>query len=138
MKDSVHTSKIDSWLIGVFAVSGLMAGGACLPVLRTESWPALVVVLVTLAFALGLPSWLIVSTRYTLTDEELRIRSGPFRWTIALRSIRRVTPTRNPLSSPALSLDRLRIDYDGRSIMISPLYRGRFVDELKERGVRLE
>jgi hypothetical protein len=39
----------------------------------------------------------------------------------AVLDITAITPTSNPLSSPALSLDRLRIDYGkGRSVMISP------------------
>jgi hypothetical protein len=42
------------------------------------------------------------------------------------------------LSSPALSLDRLKIDYsDARSIMISPEDRERFLADLKSRGVKM-
>jgi hypothetical protein len=45
-----------------------------------------------------------------------------------------VVPTRNPLSSPALSLDRLRIEYgQGRAIMISPADKGPFLRALEER-----
>ena len=51
----------------------------------------------------------------------LRIVAGPFRWKILLDEITSVEETRNPLSSPALSLDRLKICYgNGRHIMISP------------------
>ena len=46
-----------------------------------------------------------------ITDTDLVVRSGPFHWTIPLRSVRSVVPTRNPLSSPAVSLDRLRIEH---------------------------
>lgn len=82
----------------------------------------------------GFPLWLLVSTRYTLTDDVLKIRCGPFGWQIALQDIRNVTPTRNPLSSPALSLDRLQIDYGrGKTIMISPKDSGEFLAELWRR-----
>jgi hypothetical protein len=75
-----------------------------------------------------------LSTRYTLTESELRIVSGPFRWRIPLQEIRSVTPTRNPLSSPALSLDRLRIEYgNGNWIMVSPRDKERFLKELQTR-----
>jgi hypothetical protein len=62
-----------------------------------------------------------VATRYTLDSKLLIAQSGPFKWRVPISDITSITPTNNPLSSPALSLDRLRIDY-GRSetIMISP------------------
>jgi hypothetical protein len=56
-----------------------------------------------------------------------------------MRDIRTVTPTRNPLSSPALSLDRLRIDYGrGRRIMVSPRDPGAFLRELRRRGAPID
>jgi membrane protein YdbS with pleckstrin-like domain len=137
MKEKTYRSKIDTWLLGVFAVSALMAVGACLPALRNEGLAVLFVAVPTLAVGLGLPSWLIASTSYTLTDDELLVRSGPFRWVVPFQKITSVTLTRNPLSSPALSLDRLRIEYAGRWIMISPHDRGAFVEELRERGVKI-
>jgi hypothetical protein len=42
--------------------------------------------------------------------DALVIRFGLMKSRLSYASIRRVTPTRNPLSSPALSLDRLHID----------------------------
>ncbi len=78
--------------------------------------------------------WLLAGTRYTLTDSDLRVRCGPFRWRVALAEILSVTPTRNPLSSPAPSLDRLCIEYgSGKSIMISPKDKEAFLDELELR-----
>ena len=72
-----------------------------------------------------------------LTEHDLLVRSGPFRWRVPLGQIHSVTPTRNPLSSPALSLDRLRIEYgDGKWILISPRERERFLEALEARGVR--
>ena len=69
-----------------------------------------------------LPVWVFVDTRYVIGEGMLLIRSGPFRWRIPLNQIRQIVPARNALSSPALSLDRLRIEYDaGRSRMVSPL-----------------
>jgi hypothetical protein len=56
------------------------------------------------------PLWILGSTSYTLTSSHLLVRSGPFRWLIPLDSIQSIMPTRDPLSSPALSIDRLRIE----------------------------
>jgi hypothetical protein len=78
--------------------------------------------------------WVLATTDYTVTGHELRVRSGPFRWRIRIDDIRGVAPTRSPLSSPALSLDRLRIDYGtGNAIMISPRDRDAFLRTLAER-----
>lgn len=81
-----------------------------------------------------MPLWVLTSTRYTLTATDLHVASGPFRWSVPLRDVRAVTPTRNPLSSPALSLDRLRIDYGRRRwLMISPIDKEGLVRELEAR-----
>jgi hypothetical protein len=62
------------------------------------------------------------------------VRSGPFRWTIALDDIHAVTPSRDLRSGPALSLDRLRIEYGpGREILISPRDQSGFLHDLEHR-----
>jgi hypothetical protein len=72
--------------------------------------------------------WLLRATSYTFDHTDLKVRCGPFAWRVPLREIRAVTATRNPLSSPALLLDRLRIDFArGSSIMISPLDKEAFM-----------
>lgn len=86
----------------------------------------------------GVPVWLGVSTRYILSDRELLIRAGPLRWRVPLQEINVIEPTRNPLSSPALSFDRLRIDYArGRSVMISPRNKDAFLRDIEARRAAL-
>ena len=46
------------------------------------------------------------------------IRSAFLRWRIPIGDIESITPTRNPLSSPALSLDRLEIRHRADSRII--------------------
>jgi hypothetical protein len=93
-------------------------------------WIAIAVTLIEVLF----PGWVFVSTKYNLTDEELLVRSGPFRWHIPLVSITSIDRTRNPLSGPALSLDRLAVSYgDGRCILISPRELDEFLAEIKTR-----
>ncbi len=84
--------------------------------------------------------WVLYSTDYRLTDEKLRVHSGPFSWTIDLDSIEELFPTHNPLSSLACSLDRLRIRYRGADfgIMTSPQDKARFLQELATRTPQLE
>ena len=129
---SIHSSKVDTWLILVAALAAGASVGVAVALLREGGVPVVVMVPVMVVLGAGLPLWTLFGTRYELTPGRLRIRCGPFRWTVPLNEIRAVTPTRNPLSSPALSLDRLRIDYGrGSSVMISPRDQARFLAELE-------
>ena len=70
---------------------------------------------------------MLIGTHYTVDGNTLRIACGPFRWQVPVDAIESVEPTRNPLSSPALSLDRLRIQYGKRKIMVSPADKAGFL-----------
>jgi len=75
--------------------------------------------------------------RYGIDDEHLHVRFGVCRQRIPLKDISEVHPTRNPLSSPALSLDRLHVQFgEGvfKAVMISPADRDRFLDELADKA----
>lgn len=79
--------------------------------------------------------WVLQGTWYAILTDRLLIVSACFRWQIPLDQITAISPTRNPLSSPALSLDRLSIQYQSgerrRWVMISPVEQERFLHELK-------
>lgn len=136
MADTVYRSQVDQWLLVVFAVSAAAGVGACVSLLYYGSYLEWMLGAVTLLVGVGLPLWILQSTTYTLTTGFLVIRSGPFHWGVPLRQINKVTPTHNPLSSPALSLDRLRIEYsEVKVIMISPENRRDFLADLRARGV---
>lgn len=112
------SSKIDLWLLLVLLLTIAACLFAAFGSLRTGNFLAAIIVLV---FGAGLPAWLLLSTYYTVTDEALIVRSGPFRWRVELTAISSVQPTNNPGSSPALSLDRLAIHYDnGKRLLVSP------------------
>ncbi|UCE32806.1 MAG: PH domain-containing protein [Burkholderiales bacterium] len=126
-----HRSKVDPWLRLVIVAGALLALAGTVAMAAT---PQPVVRLLAVPIAvLGavLPLWVLLGTTYRLEPQSLEVRCGPFRWHVPIREIQDVRPTRNPLSSPALSLDRLRIEYGERSaIMISPRDRERFLREL--------
>lgn len=84
-------------------------------------------VLGALAFGLAWP------VTYTLAERELIVRFGLARIRIAYGVIDHVSPTNNPLSSPAWSLRRLSVSYGRRRILISPADRGAFLRDLAER-----
>lgn len=132
--EQVYTSKIDTWL-GVVLLGAVAACFIAFIIsLRTGSVPAIIATLPALLIGAGLPIWLMMSTSYTLSNSTLLVKSGPFKWQVPIEQITSITPTSNPLSSPALSLDRLRIDYGrGQSIMISPKDKSQFIQDLETR-----
>jgi hypothetical protein len=130
MHDVAFRSKVDWWLVAVLVISAAVALITVLTVGVAAPLASAAIVLL----GIGLPMWVLLATTYTLTAAHLNVRSGPFTWRIPLNEIRSVAPTRNPLSSPALSLDRLRIEYGhGKAIMISPAAREEFMQELRRR-----
>ncbi|ARD28410.1 PH domain-containing protein [Acinetobacter lactucae] len=82
--------------------------------------------------------WLpIFNTYYVVENNTLIIKSLVFRWKININDITQIEPTHNPLSSPALSLDRLKIYYmkngEVTSVMISPKDKERFFQAINKR-----
>jgi hypothetical protein len=115
-------SKIDWWIAGV------LVGGTAIPLgLILLSQPHNVVALPILGGGLAFSIWLLTSTYYVVMPDALLIRSGPISRRVAATSLRSLEATRNPLSSPALSLDRIEVRYDGGRALISPRDREGFV-----------
>ena len=114
-------SKIDRWLLILLVV-----------VIVFE-------VVVTALLIVALIGSLLIGTHYTVDGNTLRVVSGPFRWKVPIDQIQSVEATRSPLSSPALSLDRLRIRYGtNRQIMVSPADRRGFLRAIGQEQVNGE
>ena len=132
MSTIAFRSKVDVWLAVV--IVGIFPAIATIFVASGSSaafWSQLAMWAIPGVMVLG---WLYWSTTYTLDGSELVVRSSGLTWRVPLRDIRTIAHTHNPLSSPALSLDRLRIEYGPlRSIMVSPADRERFLEELEQR-----
>lgn len=126
-----YKSRIDAWLLVLLASAMAVSLVAAVVTLSVRS-PAAWAIAAFIAFVgCGLPLWILTTTRYSLEHHHLDVRSGPFKWRIPLKDISSVTPTSSPISSPALSLERLRIDYGrGRSLMISPRDKGQFIHDV--------
>jgi hypothetical protein len=133
-------TKRDTWIVALIWGGALLliVGGvaqlssAAPPVVRSIGF------LVLLAAA-GFMLWVLYGTQYRFLEDCLLITSGPFRFRVPLSEIDSVKPSRNPLSSPACSLDRLLIEWGGgrRRIMISPEPRQAFLQALDERCPQL-
>ena len=114
-------SKMDAWLVLIIGVTILVSLVATLA--TAAQGRAVGMMLALLIFLLGcvLPLWTLTTTRYDVSDDAVNVRCGPFTWSIARADITSLQATHNPLSSPALSLDRLKIHYgQGKWIMVSP------------------
>lgn len=132
MAAKTFKSKVDAWLVIVLAVSAVvLIGGLATTLYKRPDPVAVAVMLGSTLFFLLLVGSVLLRTYYRIDGGTLTIVSGPFRRSVAIDQITSVERTRNPLSSPALSLDRLRIRYgDNKSVMISPADRDRFLQAL--------
>ena len=136
----VFKSRVDLWL-GVVVLPLAASPLAIALVNGTDAsrWRETWWVLSILAASAVFVAWVFLGTNYTLAERELLVRAGPLRWHVALDTLQSVRPTRNPLSSPALSLDRLELRYGrGKTLLISPADQPRFLQVLSERAPHVQ
>jgi len=122
-------SKVDRWmqvlLVIIIFGQAFALGSAAMQAGDPLVMTGLVLTMIIVAV---LMVWLLTGTYYTVDRGFIRIASGPFRWKVPIDKITAVEETRSPLSSPALSLDRIRIRYGKwRQIMISPADKAGFL-----------
>jgi len=125
-------SKRDRWLTLILGFSAFIDIGAALIVIGVDMafLPKALTIGVLLASGI-LILWIMRGTRYVIDQGTLTAHCGPFRWRVPLDAIHAIEPTRSPLSSPALSLDRLKISYgEGKVILVSPMEKERFRNAL--------
>ena len=117
-------SKMDWWFLGfIIAMSRLLAQSIMTTYGKGILMQNLLFVVVY-ALTIVILWWPLWSTRYVVDQEQLTIRSLCFKWIIPLTAIQSVSETDNSISSPALSLDRLKIEYlkegQTKTILVSP------------------
>ncbi|WP_336940358.1 PH domain-containing protein [Acinetobacter pittii] len=130
-------SKIDWWLLLIFIV---ITANIVIKIYEANhlyslasNFPHLLIYSLVI-FIIWLP---IFNTYYVVENNTLVIKSLVFRWKINLNDITQIEPTHNPLSSPALSLDRLKIYYMKNekiaTVMISPKNKEAFLQAINKR-----
>lgn len=93
-----------------------------------QSWIGILILLPIILFVVHM----FLTTNYTIESDELTIKCGfLFNKTIDIKTIKKITETNNPLSSPATSLDRLEINY-GKfdTVIISPKRKKEFIENI--------
>ena len=75
--------------------------------------------------------WLWFKTGYTIEPDHIKIQYGPFTKRIKISDIHRMSETKNPFAGPALSMDKIQINYAAfESIQISPRNKNEFTRQL--------
>jgi hypothetical protein len=131
----VYYSKKDSWLVAVYiCITVICSFTSFLLVVNIPNlFVSIIVSAVTAAIGIVFPLWTLINTSYQIKEGLLIIKSGPLQWIVPLDSIQSITPTRDAASSPALSLDRIRITYGhSRSVLVSPEEQEDFLLEIKQ------
>jgi hypothetical protein len=129
-----YRSKKDTWLISVIAASVILTilAGAALILFGEAIWQRSIGIVIMLASLI--PVLLTTPVSYTIDRSSLHIRAGYKHWTIPLQNILAVRPSRDWIASPALSVNRLEIEYkdwEGNSfLLISPERTEHFLNEL--------
>jgi hypothetical protein len=132
-----YRSKVDWWMVPVLCMPPVATIAVCVAVALTGNLSALPWGVASALFVFGIYFGLVFPLRYGLDDTHLIVRFGLCRKLVPLADISEVHPTRNPLSSPALSLDRLHVQYGQgvfKAVLISPAGRDRFLDDLAQRA----
>jgi Bacterial PH domain len=137
-----YPTKVDGWIrwiiLGALGLE-LVAGAALVSAMGWAGAGLAVLSIGTFLGIIRMAAWPVV---YDVTDGEIRVSCGAWGFRVPISGIVRVYPTRNPMSAPAWSLDRLRIDYvdpSGRKrmTMISPPDQTAFLLDLAARDPAL-
>ncbi|MCP4580124.1 MAG: PH domain-containing protein [candidate division Zixibacteria bacterium] len=137
MNNRIYKSKVDLWLALIVIAAGVLVLGGTIQLLLSEGLyhPATLALLLCSIFLVAVIFGLAYPVSYEISQTELIIRSGLTKSSIELSTIESVKPSRDPSSSPAWSLDRLRIDYHKQGkltfILISPDDKSAFLNELE-------
>lgn len=128
----VYYSRVDWWIAALLAGSVFFCFGLGFHLLGSDRLAGVI----TLGAGLFVGVFILLVTvpcRYVLEDETLLVQAGVIRYRIPYVEIREVEKSCNPLSSPALSLKRVKISRTNGFLLVSPRNRDEFMRELADR-----
>ncbi|MGG1220498.1 PH domain-containing protein [Priestia endophytica] len=120
-------SKKDIWVI---IVNWIVIFACFTPLIMKRDYEALF-------FTLPLPIFLLLGffkTGYKVDEKTLIIHNGLLTKKVSIKDIEKIKRTKNPLASPALSLDRIEITSHSHNgiLLVSPKNKRKFISLLKE------
>ncbi|UOE95038.1 PH domain-containing protein [Alkalihalobacillus sp. LMS39] len=75
--------------------------------------------------------WVWFQTGYMIESETLFIKCGPIKLLVKIADIEQIRLTKNPFTAPALSMDKIEIQYAPyRTVQISPIDQQQFIEQL--------
>lgn len=91
------------------------------------------------ALMIGILLWMWFTTGYKIEKDMIEVKSGPFNSTIKIEEIKKINITKNPITAPALAIDRLEITYGKyKVIYVSPKKEREFLDLLLTINPRIQ
>ncbi|MBP7184500.1 MAG: PH domain-containing protein [Saprospiraceae bacterium] len=129
-------SKIDFLLVGLLNLVVLIPFIMGIRENPVIDWYTFGIISAVLVFI----NWLSFGTKYIIANDLLIVKAGPLTWKIKVATINRIVmkPKFPYWSSPAMSLDRIELDYAGKFLLLSPLEKEAFINKLVELNPRIE
>lgn len=135
-------SKIDWWVLGfIIAATGLLVQLLLTMYAKGTmvEYPEHTTVYVLIIAVIW---WPVFNTRYSIQNDTLNIHCMFSKWVIPLANIQQISKTNNPISSPALSLDRLKIEYIQKGkikyVLISPRNSQQFCQLVQSQNTQIQ
>ena len=126
----IYTSKISLGIL-IFIILVFVISGFVIIDLNVKNNFGVAVYVLTILFIV----YLFLTTNYTIYNQQTLIVKSGFLMNkkIDINSITKISKTNNPISSPALSLDRIEIFYNKYdSVIISPKNEQEFIQDLQK------
>ena len=140
----VYRSKVDAWFYFIVIGMCILMGNSLIQVCLTKSVGAIIFTAIIILSVITLLLGILFRTYYVFEEDGIRIRCFIFcNVVIPYESIISVKPTYNPVSSSALSLDRLEVKFMRPNhrpdiALISPIHRDDFIKEVQQRQTMLQ
>ncbi|MFO1494948.1 MAG: PH domain-containing protein [Lysobacterales bacterium] len=129
---TTYKSEVDTWILVVLVATMTICTMASIAVVFSGRPAPWWVICLIVGLGIVLPVWLLFGTKYTLDTKLLKVQSGPMMWHILIEDITSISATDSVRSAPALSLNRLLVNYGAKCcIMISPRNRKKFLAEIE-------
>ena len=91
------------------------------------------------ATIIGFLLWIWFGTGYKVQEEHIKVQFGPFRSSIRIEEIKKVSKIKSPFTAPVLSVNRLEILYGKYDVMdISPKNENEFIRLLVTKNPQIQ
>ena len=129
---TVYPTKVSVTLVLIISI---IVGCTFVPLIINSKWILFFIDLLVYAILL----YLMLSIKYEINDSQLIIHQTMGKMIIDINTIKSIEPTHTIISSPAASLDRLRINYNKYDeVIISPRRKEEFIQHLLSINPQIE